>query len=378
MKKVAIIGCGISGLYFANLLENNELYDYTIYEKKNQINLTDGYGIQLSVNSIKLLNEIGFKNIFASKIFFPNKVNFFEAKNCDKICDIDISKFNSENDRYTTIKRSALIEFLLSNIPSNKIKKNTELNSIENGEKIKLYLSDNSIEEFDYIVVADGVFSKTKRTILKKDTSPKFFNSIALRGNIKSGDISDIMLFLGSDFHFVIYPVNQKKELNFISIIRKKFNKKDILLEENLFKSKELLKSLMDEICKKTTFELNAKLENIKIFPIYVSQKFENYNQKNVYFIGDALFTFPPSFAQGASQSIESAKHAHDEIVNNTKNYYKKRRLRINQVNFRSKLNYFVFHLSNPLAIFLRKIFIKYLSKNKKFLEIYLGKIYKN
>ena len=377
MKKVAIIGCGISGLYFANLLENNELYDYTIYEKKNQINLTDGYGIQLSVNSIKLLNEIGFKNIFASKIFFPNKVNFFEAKNCDKICDIDISKFNSENDRYTTIKRSALIEFLLSNIPSNKIKKNTELNSIENGEKIKLHLSDNSIEEFDYVVVADGVFSKTKTTILKKDTSPKFFNSIALRGNIKSGDISDIMLFLGSDFHFVIYPVNQKKELNFISIIRKKFNKKDIL-EENLFKSKELLKSLMDEICKKTTFELNAKLENIKIFPIYVSQKFENYNQKNVYFIGDALFTFPPSFAQGASQSIESAKEAHDEIVNKTKNYYKKRRSRINQVNFRSKLNYFVFHLSNPLAIFLRKIFIKYLSKNKKFLEIYLGKIYKN
>ena len=377
MKKVAIIGCGISGLYFANLLENNELYDYTIYEKKNQINLTDGYGIQLSVNSIKLLNEIGFKNIFASKIFFPNKVNFFEAKNCDKICDIDISKFNSENDRYTTIKRSALIEFLLSNIPSNKIKKNTELNSIENGEKIKLHLSDNSIEEFDYVVVADGVFSKTKKTILKKDTSPKFFNSIALRGNIKSGDISDIMLFLGSDFHFVIYPVNQKKELNFISIIRKKFNKKDIL-EENLFKSKELLKSLMDEICKKTTFKLNAKLENIKIFPIYVSQKFENYNQKNVYFIGDALFTFLPSFAQGASQSIESAKHAHDEIVNNTKNYYKKRRSRINQVNFRSKLNYFVFHLSNPLAIFLRKIFIKYLSKNKKFLEIYLGKIYKN
>ena len=377
MKKVAIIGCGISGLYFANLLENNELYDYTIYEKKNQINLTDGYGIQLSVNSIKLLNEIGFKNIFASKIFFPNKVNFFEAKNCDKICDIDISKFNSENDRYTTIKRSALIEFLLNNIQSNKIKKNTELNSIENGEKIKLHLSDNSIEEFDYVVVADGVFSKTKTTILKKDTSPKFFNSIALRGNIKSGDISDIMLFLGSDFHFVIYPVNQKKELNFISIIRKKFNKKDIL-EENFFKSKELLKSLMNEICKKTTFELNAKLENIKIFPIYVSQKFENYNQKNVYFIGDALFTFLPSFAQGASQSIESAKHAHDEIVNNTKNYYKKRRSRINQVNFRSKLNYFVFHLSNPLAIFLRKIFIKYLSKNKKFLEIYLGKIYKN
>ena len=41
MKKIAIIGCGISGLYFANQLQNNELYDYTIYEKKNELNLND-------------------------------------------------------------------------------------------------------------------------------------------------------------------------------------------------------------------------------------------------------------------------------------------------------------------------------------------------
>ena len=35
MKKIAIIGCGISGLYLANLLENKKLYNYTIYEKKS-------------------------------------------------------------------------------------------------------------------------------------------------------------------------------------------------------------------------------------------------------------------------------------------------------------------------------------------------------
>ena len=68
MKKIAIIGCGISGLYFANQLQNKKIYDYTIYEKKSELDLNDGYGIQLSVNSIKLLNEIGFKNI-AAKIY---------------------------------------------------------------------------------------------------------------------------------------------------------------------------------------------------------------------------------------------------------------------------------------------------------------------
>ena len=113
MKKIAIIGGGISGLYFANLLEKYQKYEYKIFEKKSHFELDDGYGIQLSVNSIKLLNEIGFKNIEAHEISFPNKVNFYDAESCKKISDIDISKFNYENSRYTTLKRSTLINFLL-------------------------------------------------------------------------------------------------------------------------------------------------------------------------------------------------------------------------------------------------------------------------
>ena len=277
MKKIAIIGSGISGLYFANQLQNKKIYDYTIYEKKSELDLNNGYGIQLSVNGIKLLNEIGFNNIAANEISFPKKVIFFDAKTTDKICDIDISKFNTENNRYTTLKRSFLIKFLLSNIPSEKIKNNVELTGIECGEKIKLSLSNNSIEEFDYLVVSDGVFSKTKSIILEKDTSPKFFNSVALRGNIRNIDNDDISLYLGSNFHFVIYPVNQNKEFNFISIIRKKLSKNEIL-NQNLFESSEFLESLSNEIYQKTSMNLSDKLENIKSFPIYVSKKFETFN----------------------------------------------------------------------------------------------------
>ena len=63
MKKIAIIGAGISGLVFANFLRQNSEYEVIIYEKNNSINLEKAYGIQLSVNSIKLLNKIGFQNI---------------------------------------------------------------------------------------------------------------------------------------------------------------------------------------------------------------------------------------------------------------------------------------------------------------------------
>ena len=39
---------------------------------------------------------------------------------------------------------------------------------------------------------------------------------------------------------------------------------------------------------------------------------------KNIFFIGDAFYSFPPSFAQGASQSIEAANDLFSDIKNNT------------------------------------------------------------
>ena len=48
MKKIAIIGAGISGLFIANLFKKNSDYQVLIYEKSNSINLEEGYGIQLS------------------------------------------------------------------------------------------------------------------------------------------------------------------------------------------------------------------------------------------------------------------------------------------------------------------------------------------
>ena len=71
MKKVAIIGAGISGLFIANLFKKNPYYQITIYEKNTLADLDEGYGVQLSVNSIKLLNEIGFEKLNNSKKFTP-------------------------------------------------------------------------------------------------------------------------------------------------------------------------------------------------------------------------------------------------------------------------------------------------------------------
>ena len=377
MKSIAIIGSGISGLFLANLLEKNTSFSYKIFEKKPSLDLSDGYGIQLSVNSINLLNKIGFQTMNASEVFFPKKVNFFDAKVLEKICDIDLSQFNFENNRYTTLKRSKLIEFLLSNIPKDKIIFNSDLINIEEYEKLKLSFSDNSKEEFDYIVAADGVYSRTKEILFKKEGTPKYFNSIALRGNIQNFENLDISLYLGSNFHFVIYPINQNNEFNFISIVRKKLVESEIT-NRSLFKDKSFIDNLMSQISSKSDLNLTELVNEVKCFPIFVSKKIKIPSNKNIFLMGDAFFSFPPSFAQGASQSIESANDLFNDLNNNLSNYYKKRVLKTKQINSRSSINHYAFHIANPINVFFRNIFLKYLSKNKSFLENYLGKIYKN
>ena len=377
MKKIAIIGAGISGLFFANLLKNSSEYDFTVIEKRTSIDTEDGYGIQLSVNNIKLLNEIGFNNLDKKEIYNPKKISFINAKNNEEICDLDISKFNYGSNQYTTLKRSTLLKFLLNNISKDKIKLNAELKNLNYEKKLTLSFSDNSTEEFDYLIVSDGVFSKTKSIILNKNIKREYFKSIAVRGNLNDYPNEDISLYLGSNFHFVIYPVNQNKEFNFISIIRKQLSNQQ-LLDENLYKDENFLKSITQELYEKTAIELDGKLKNIKSFPIYISKKLEISDNKNIFFIGDALFALPPSFAQGASQSIESSKELFDQIENNKDDYYEKRIQKLNSVNWRSKLNYFSFHLSNPIVASFRNSILKVLVKNNKFLDSYLGKIYRD
>ena len=300
-----------------------------------------------------------------------------KAKNLKKICDIYLSQFNNQSNRYTTLKRSKLIEFLLENIPKEKIVFNSDLIDIKDQDKLALSFRDKKNEEFDYLVAADGVCSKSKQILFKKDGLPKYFNSIALRGNISNFENFDISLYLGPNFHFVIYPINQNKEFNFISIIRKELIEEEIS-NRNLFKDNTFINNLLKQIFSKSHLNLAEQIKEIKCFPIFVSKKVQIPESKNIFLIGDAFYSFPPSFAQGASQSIEAANELFNDLKNNSTNYYKTRILKTKQINSRSSLNHFAFHLSNPLNVFFRNIFLKHLSKNKIFLENYLGKIYSN
>ena len=381
MKKIAIIGAGISGLFIANLFKRNTNYQISIYEKNNFISSEEGYGVQLSVNSVKLLNKIGFKKLENNQKFTPKTINFFSIKNLSKICELDISKFNSEDCKYTTLKRSTLINFLKSDLVD-FIKTDHSISKIEQiDQKIRLSFENCEIDECDYLIISDGVFSKSKSIITNYKIKPKYNKTLAIRGILtkspKNVDNENISLFLGSDFHQVIYPVNSNGDLNFIAIMKYQLSPEE---QKNfsLFSDNSFVKKVLEKI-PLVNKEFLYDLKELKIFPVYVSNDFYKIENNNIHLIGDAFFAFPPSFAQGASQSIEGAYELFESIENSSeKHFFYNRVKKTKMVNNRSKLNQFAFHLSNPLTIFFRNIFLKRLVKNKKFLKSYLGKIYKN
>ena len=175
---------------------------------------------------------------------------------------------------------------------------------------------------------------------------------------------------MSSDAHIVLYPLNQRDEINLVCIVRKKLEKEEatkVLLENTILKENKNLADLFKG--------------DLKSWPIYTSSKPVKSIYKNVLYVGDAFYAFLPTLAQGASQAIESANEIFELINDNNQDiqnkYFKNRVKKTDLINKRSKINYFGFHITNPLLKILRNFFLKRLVKNKNFIQSYLGKIYK-
>ena len=374
-KKLAIIGAGIAGLTLANLIKKNSDHEFMLYEKQESLSLDEGYGIQLSINSIKILNKIGFDKINDKKIFHPKGVDFYNIQN-KKICELDLTQFNTNNNKYTTLQRSTLIEFLKDDVYTQHLRFGKKIKEVsELKGKVLIKFDDNTNDLVDIVVAADGIFSNTRSFFEKKKKEPKFKKAVAVRTILKSKselkiDEDKISLMMGKNCHIVIYPVNKNGELNLVSIIRdKKYDPENIKL-------------LVNKVVTQNPDLEKVFQGDLKSWPLYFSPQILPSTNSKVFYIGDAFNGFLPTLAQGAGQSIESAYELFKLIKEDKADihniYFQERSKRAKLVKRRSNINFFAFHLSSSIMQMIRNFFIKFLVKRKKFISSYLGTIYKN
>ena len=167
-KKIAIIGAGIAGLTLANFIKKYTDHEFMVYEREESLSLEEGYGIQLATNSIQILNFINFGEISNEKIFHPKLIEFYNIQN-EKICDLNIAKFNSDEAKYTTLQRSNLIEFLKEDIYTQHLRFGKKMKEVsELKDKVLIKFDDNTNDLVDFVVAADGIFSNTRSFFEKK------------------------------------------------------------------------------------------------------------------------------------------------------------------------------------------------------------------
>ncbi len=374
-KKLAIIGAGIAGLTLANLIKKNSDHEFMLYEKQDNLSLEEGYGIQLSPNSTKILGKVGFNKISDKKIFHPAGVDFYNIDN-EKICDLDLTQFNTKENKYTTLKRSTLIEFLKDDIYTQHLRFGKRIKEVsELKGKVLIKFDDNTNDLVDIVVGADGIFSNTRTFFEKKKNEPKFKKAIAIRTMIKSNfdldiDKDRISLFMGKNCHLVIYPVNKSKDLNLVCIVRdKKFDPSNI-------------KDLINKVINQNLRLEKVFKEDLKSWPLYSTSQILPSTNNKVFYIGDAFNGFLPTLAQGAGQSIESSYELFNLLNNDKKDiqniYFQERSKRAKIVRKRSNLNFFAFHLSSTIMQLIRNFCMKLLIKRKSFINSYLKTVYKN
>ena len=186
-----------------------------------------------------------YELVFKRKSFRDGKkVSFINEKRCSNQILREFSRFlveiQDQNDdnglRNETGPRTLLDIFgnVVKNFNENlainyDFSLNSSLDKIEySNDSINFTINKEKIT-CDHLIISDGVFSKGKSLISNNKSEPIYNNTIAIRGSISRESLDNIneeniSLFLGSDFHYVLYPLNNDKNFNFIGILKNKLN----------------------------------------------------------------------------------------------------------------------------------------------------------
>ena len=353
MKKAAIIGGSMSGLFAANFLKKIN-WDYSIHEMVPEPLSGRGAGIATYDELAELVRlTTGYK------------------KSLGTTCDERIV-LNKQNSVVTKMKYPQvftswqyLYDVLLSNIDKKKYFLGDECIQILKKDNINTLIFKSGKEiQADLIIIANGIRSNIKKIV--DENEPEFAGYVGWRGLVNETDLSKDTFNLISDYFCFVLPQNQqfltypvagvgnkglekgKRRINWLwykpvsmneynSILTGKSNTKykhgippneirdqfiDNLKEEGQIK----LPTSINELINKT--------EQILVQPIY-DLKCKKMVNENIVIIGDCAFTARPHAGMGVTKAgfdcydlMKSLENIKLENLNNALKSWEQKRIK--------------------------------------------------
>ncbi|KAJ7717963.1 hypothetical protein B0H16DRAFT_1798522 [Mycena metata] len=323
--RVAIVGCGISGLSVAAFISNfgkdtsQARIAVDIYEAKPEVS-TLGAGVAIWKRSWQVLQNLGFEEDIVAKGFKVPKDGESRGPTFRK-SDQSAEGYDFHNHMMPygplSLHRPTLLEILQSKLSTDcKIYTSKRLvgYSASAGEAITLSFSDGSTATADIIVGADGVHSATRASLFgllghgyKQYAAPTFNGTIVFRGMVpKSKMVATFPQHTGLEspkVHVVSHPIGTYVGLNC-------FHSRPEM-EGKPYLGPLVSEAAAQDVCR--LFEnwepdLRALIENADSYTawvIHVVNPLPCYVSGASVLIGDAAHSMTPHQGVGGGQGIE-------------------------------------------------------------------------
>ncbi|MBC7202969.1 MAG: FAD-dependent monooxygenase [Pusillimonas sp.] len=308
--RIAIIGAGLGGTAGAGLMARAG-FNVKVYEQAPAF-ARMGAGIHLGPNVMKVMRKLGVEDDLNRIGAHPDYWYSRDSITGQIMAQIPLGDYavSHYGASYLTVHRGDFHKLMTDALPKGILEFNKKLSAIEDlGDKVLMQFTDDTTEEADFVIGADGINSKVRESLLGEEL-PIYTGYVAHRAvfptPVDSGALPFDMCckWWDGDSHMMVYFVTSKKdEIYYVT---------GVPVESwDMSKSWEpCTKDEMRETFKGWHSSVQALIEGtqeVTRWPLLERDPLPLWSRGRLVLLGDACHPMKPHMAQGAAMAIEDA-----------------------------------------------------------------------